>query len=154
MEALENVANLQAQAHLERERRVISRSLQKLLVPGPNFALTIQSDPERAEVESFIANKFDQYHNARVTGFMPALLNIRSDDDYSAALGICPAKFGPLFLEQYLDQPAEQAVATVIRAPVSRESIVEIGNLVSTLNGSTALLYLVLVAVLHRAGYQ
>lgn len=138
----------------EREHRVISRSLQKLLIPGPDFRLTLAQDAERKDVETFIASKFHEYHQANVSHFLPALLNMHCCGKYSAAVGINPAGESQLFLEQYLDQPAEQAIAGVSRVPVSRRSIVEIGNLVSSLNGATALLYLILLAVVHRAGFN
>ena len=153
MQAVDMSTRKNAVARIQREHRVISRSLQKLLVPGPDFQLTTPIDKERGELEEFIATKFREYHNAHVSSFLPALLNIRCGDKYTAALGINPAKQEPLFLEQYLDQPAEQAVASVVKAPVSRLSIVEIGNLVSTINGASALLYLVLLATVYRAGY-
>lgn len=148
------LATQEDDARLDRERRVISRSLQKLLVPGPDFHLTTALDIDRRQVESFIAAKFRDCHGAQIISFLPALLNIQCCGKLSAALGINPARQGPLFLEQYLDQPAEQAIAGIAKTPVSRHSIVEIGNLVSTVNGATALLYLVLLAVIHRAGHH
>jgi hypothetical protein len=138
----------------EREHLVISRSLRKLLVPGPGYNLSFSGDPERPQVEAFIADKFRNHHGARVTAFLPALLSISCQGRYTAALGINPAASGALFLERYLDHPAEQVVAAIARTPVSRAGIVEIGNLVSSLGGSSALLYLILLAVIHRAGYH
>ncbi|MGD9661958.1 MAG: thermostable hemolysin [Porticoccaceae bacterium] len=137
-----------------REHRVISRSLQKLLIPDPDFRLTTAGEDERAEVEAFIAEKFRHHHNARISTFLPALLNIHCGGKYTAALGLNPAAHGAMFVEQYLDQPAEQAIATLAHQPISRNSIVEVGNLVSSLNGATALLYLMLLAVVQRAGFQ
>lgn len=137
-----------------REGRVISRSLKKLLVPGPDFHLASNSDEQRDKIESFIAARFHKCHDARISTFLPMLLAMQCYGKYTAALGINPARLEPLFLEQYLDQTAEQTVASVVKAPVSRASIVEIGNLVSNLNGATALLYLILLATLHRAGFR
>ncbi|MCK9504908.1 MAG: thermostable hemolysin [Porticoccaceae bacterium] len=137
-----------------REHRVISRSLQKLLIPGPDFRLTTANDSERGEVEAFIAKKFRDHHNARISTFLPALLSIHCGGAYTAALGLNPATQGAMFLEQYLDQPAEQVIAALSHQPISRNSIVEVGNLVSSLNGATALLYLMLLAVVQRSGFQ
>lgn len=137
-----------------RETRVISRSLQKLLVPGPTFRLTQPDDAERPHIEHFISEKFSQYHGASISHFLPSLLSIQCGDDYTAALGMNPAKLGRLFVEQYFDRPAEQAIAEICQEPVSRNGIIEIGNLVSRMNGGTALLYLILLAVIHKTGYR
>ncbi len=53
-----------------------------------------------------------------------------------------------------LDQPAEQVIAGIRHMPVLRTTLVEIGNLVSGPGASTPLLYLLLLAVLARAGYR
>lgn len=137
-----------------RETRVISRSLQKLLVPGPAFRLTQSGDSERGELERFISDKFQDSHGARLSHFLPSLLSIQCGEDYTAALGMNPAKLGRLFLEQYLDRPVEQAIAEICHEPVSRNAIIEIGNLVSRLSGGTALLYLIMLAVIHSSGYR
>ena len=154
MATTDTAASPRGLSRIQREHQVISRSLQKLLLPGPDIDLIGVGDGRRTEVEAFIADKFHTCHNARIDSFLPALLSMRCGQRHTAALGINPARLGPLFLEQYLDHPVEQAVASVVRAPVSRESIVEIGNLVSTLSGATALLYLMLVATIHRSGYH
>lgn len=49
-------------------------------------------------------------------------------EGHGALLGYRRAADGPLFLESYIDQPVEVAVATAWGRPVSRDQIVEIGN--------------------------
>lgn len=48
-----------------------------------------------------------------------------------AMLGYRRAGVEPLFLEQYLAEPVEEAVARILGKPVRREQIVEIGNFAS-----------------------
>lgn len=138
----------------EREQRVIARSFDRLCETGLRFSLERAGDPGRAELERFISERFQVVHDARVEGFLPLLLGVWCAAGCRAALGIRPASNGPLFLEQYLDLPAEQVVAGLCQAPVSRVMLVEIGNLVSAPGAATPLLYLLLLALLDRAGYR
>ncbi|HLS99240.1 MAG: thermostable hemolysin [Porticoccaceae bacterium] len=137
-----------------REAAVINRSLGKLLTPTPELSLLRGQDPGRAAVEAFIAERFHHHHGARISEFLPALLALRCRGELCAALGLRPAALGNLFLEHYLDTPAEQAIAALTRSPVSRTGIVEVGNLVSGRGGASALLFLMLLAVVHRAGFH
>jgi hypothetical protein len=73
----------------------------------------------------------------------------------SAALGIRPAANGtPLFLEHYLDAPIENTLATKLQRPISRDSIVEVGNLAAEPPGSARYLFIALTAYLWGAGYE
>jgi len=49
----------------------------------------------------------------------------------SAVLGYRRASEGALFLEVYLDRPVEHALGQVLGRPVTREQVVELGNLVA-----------------------
>ena len=93
------------------------------------------SHPRRIEAEQFIARRFLDNHGARISSFMPMLMvQLDTDDQISAALGIRPASDGPLFLEYYLDLPVEQAIYRHLdsqQLDLKREQIVEIGNLAS-----------------------
>jgi len=69
-------------------------------------------------------------------------------------VGIRAAAESPLFLEQYLDAPVEQAVARAYRTPIDRDQIVEIGNLAGNVPGLAYLLFAALAQVLSNAGYR
>lgn len=128
--------------------------LRRLLTPGPTFEVTGPDDAERAQVEASVAEKFHSAWQARVTHFLPQLLSMQCMGACSAVAGIRPAASGTLFLEHYLDLPAEQALAAAAGKTVQRRELVEIGNLVASQRGASHLLFLVLTAALHRAGYQ
>jgi len=87
-------------------------------------------DPARAEVESFIHAVFKSAYDAEVTLFMPHLVALRdSNGVLMAAFGLRPASAGPLFLEQYLDEPIETLLSEHLGKTVTREKITKIGNL-------------------------
>lgn len=99
----------------------------------------------RAELEQLVAGAFERSHGATVRSFMPTLVGLedRSGALRGAALGYRGAAGGPLFLEQYLDQPIEQAIAVRVSdgRAVERADIVEVGNLAG--RGCRSAMYLV-----------
>ncbi|MDX1379841.1 MAG: thermostable hemolysin [Xanthomonadales bacterium] len=131
-----------------------ARHLARLLNPAPVFAAHTPEAGDRAVVERYIANRFAAAHGAHVHDFMPVLLTMGCAGRISAAAGIRAAARRTLFLEQYLANPVETAVAEVAGMPVGRSRIVEIGNLVATQGGSSYLLFLLLTAILGQAGFE
>lgn len=88
------------------------------------------NDPGRVEVEEFVRAVFATRHAARVCSFMPTLLALRNDTGVlCSAAGFRCAGDQALFLERYLDEPIERAIASSIGQPVSRAQVVEVGNL-------------------------
>jgi hypothetical protein len=86
--------------------------------------------PERAELESFVSAAFKRGHDATVATFMPTLLSFRDrSGELRGVVGLRAAGTQPLYLEQYLEQPIESAIATTTGEPVRRDQIVEVGNL-------------------------
>lgn len=86
--------------------------------------------PDRAELEAFVGAAFRRGHDATVTSFMPTLLSFRDRaGDLRGVVGLRGAAPQPLYLEQYLEQPVEAAIAAATGQPVRREQVVEVGNL-------------------------
>lgn len=129
-----------------------SQLLARLLGNGPELVLINQHHAGRRLAEQYIADKFRQEHHASIDQFMPQLLTLNCLGLFSAAVGLKPAAGEPLFVEHYLDLPAEQALGRLIGHRVERSRMTELGNLVSTRRGSSQLLFVVLMAMLHRAG--
>jgi len=101
-------------------------------VPGPALRLAEASAgaPERAELEAFVQNAFARKHDASVTSFMPTLLSFRdASGELRGVIGLRSAAPKPLYLEQYLEQPVEAAIATATGQAVQRHQVVEVGNL-------------------------
>ena len=87
-------------------------------------------DPARAEVEGFIRAVFKRAHDAEITNFMPQLVALRDNNGVlMAAFGWKKASEGPLFLEQYLDEPIESLMSNTLHKTITREQITKIGNL-------------------------
>lgn len=101
-------------------------------VPGPalRMAEVREGAPERAELEAFVQSAFARKHDASVTSFMPTLLSFRdAGGALRGVIGLRSAAPRPLYLEQYLEQPVEAAIATATGQAVQRHQVVEVGNL-------------------------
>jgi hypothetical protein len=89
--------------------------------------------PERLELEDFVGAAFKRKHDATVTSYLPTLLSFR---DPAGALrgvvGLRGAGEHRLYLEQYLEQPVDAAIAAATGRSVCREQVVEVGNLAGT----------------------
>lgn len=107
----------------------------------------------RHAVEAFIRRRFAEEHGARVTRFMPCLLGLHAaDGSLHGAVGLRLARTGPLFLERYLDRPVEEALADRGIAGVSRERLVEVGNLAADGQGTARRLIVELAGRLSGEG--
>jgi hypothetical protein len=131
-----------------------ARRLSRLLNPVPVFDAHPPGNASRPSVEAYIAKRFRAAHGAEIHDFMPVLLTMSCQGRTSAATGVRSAAGKSLFLEQYLSEPADQAVAAAFDAPVQRARLAEIGNLVASQGGASYLLFLVLTAVLQRTGFE
>jgi hypothetical protein len=95
-----------------------------------HLAVAGSDAPDRAELEAFVGAAFRRGHDATVTSFMPTLLSFRDRaGDLRGVVGLRGAALQPLYLEQYLEQPVETAIAAATGQPVRREQVVEVGNL-------------------------
>ena len=140
--------------HKEHENAKITRGIARLLSPGPTFGLHASCSSERGQVEQYVFDQFLANHGAHVREFMPMLFTTACRGDYTAAVGIRPALGHDLFLEQYLPETAEKAIGGLTGECVDRQHIVEIGSLVATHGGASQLVYLIMAAVLQRAGFK
>ena len=91
-----------------------------------------RNHPHRAHVEHFIQHAFAVKHGANIRSFMPTLLALEgADQRVCGVAGFRNAGAEALFLERYLSEPIELALAHRLDTPVSRTQIVEVGNLAS-----------------------
>ncbi|CAM3657828.1 Thermostable hemolysin [Bordetella sputigena] len=109
-------------------------------------------DPVRHRVESYIAQRYRQRYGANLKEWLPTLVSVQADGEIVAAAGYRPAS-QPLFLERYLTAPVERYIRED-GVPVRRESIVEVGHFAAMRPGAGRLLVPLLVAHLHRQGYE
>lgn len=98
----------------------------RAVVAGPGHV-------RRADLETFIAQRFARAYGAEVTADHPLIAGLLAPDgEVLAAAGVRFADTGPLFLERYLDQPIEAEVSRVLGAEAPRDTIAEIGAFAST----------------------
>ncbi len=111
--------------------------------------------PQRAATEAFIAQVYRARYGAELAAFLPHLLAWRdASGALQAAVGLRGGAEGALFVEQYLDTPADAAIAAITGAPVAREQLVEVGNFGALSAGDARELILHLTRWLHAAGYR
>ena len=111
--------------------------------------------PERSACESFIADRFQRAHGARIAHFSPHLLGVRDAlGRWRAASGYTPADRKRLFLEQYLDAPVEHVLGQHRGRAIKRDVIVEVGNLAAASMGMARALIPLLAQHLDRLGYE
>jgi len=106
-------------------RRPFGRALRLASVEAGN--------PDRPELESFVGEAFKRKHDATVTSYLPTLLSFRDPaGSLRGVVGLRGAAGHRLYLEQYLEQPVESAIAAATGRSVRREQVVEVGNLAGT----------------------
>lgn len=113
------------------------------------------SDAQRARIEAFVADLYRRRHGAQLRSFLPELLAFHDGHgEVRAVVGLRNAAAGPLFLEQYLDAPAEAIVSARTGRQVERRLVVEVGNLAVSAPGDIRALVAHLLALLHDAGLR
>jgi len=120
------------------------------------FDIIDVNNSRRKQAEAMIHTRFKEVYGADVHQFMPKLLHLSSRDYHHdiAMLGFRPANEERLFLERYLNCPIETAIADHIGYPVSRDEIVEVGNLADFKSGGARAAIVAASAFLYGAGYH
>jgi len=114
-----------------------------------------RGQPGREELEAFIATSFRKNYGADVRHFCDVLLSCRdAHGQLIAVLGYTLASANATFLEHYLDEPVERALAAKLDCKVDRREIVEVGNLASTHAGAARVLIVSTTRLLHDLGLR
>lgn len=99
----------------------------------------------------FIREKYRETYNAHLVECMPWLLNLfDAQGELRAACGIRRATAGPLYLEQYLDRPAEELLSQHFHSDISRSSLVEVGNFAAIDGPSAQVMFAAVCLLLNR----
>lgn len=108
---------------------------------------------ERRGAEAFLEAAYDRAFGGKILGHFPVLMCVEDrGGKVQAAVGFRQAGEHPLFLEQYLDEPVEVLIARAVGRPVSRTTVVEIGNLAAESSAASRLLFKCLGRRLHGLG--
>ncbi len=119
-------------------------------VSGVNIYLHDRSSCQQLSVDGYIHRKLNKRVSANAQIIFPYILSLNCNDRVFAAAGIRLAESGPIHLEKRLRLPIEQEIGMHFKTAIPRESIVEIGNIVSTWRGGGRLLFILLFDFLSR----
>lgn len=108
--------------------------------------------PERHALESFIRDKYRKVHQASVSTFSSTLFAGYVGTEMQVVIGLEHLNKTQAFLEQYLDEPIERILGKLSATEVSRDKMVEIGNLAAVDMGKAKLM--VAFLVFHLAQQQ
>jgi hypothetical protein len=128
------------------------RRLRKLTSVTPlGISITQWFQPDRDRIERFIEKTYRYHYGSTIKGHYPTLMSVYDPrGTVLAAVGLRLAEDEPLFLEQYLEQPVDAAIRSVLGQSVEREAIVEIGNLASAGGGASVFLFVAVAAYLRQ----
>lgn len=117
-------------------------------VHGPN-------DSDRERLKLFIQDRFNRAYGADINSFMPNLVSISNHaGEFKAAVGYRSARDERLFLEQYLSDSVESLLIEKTGQMITRDQIVEVGNLACASIGYARLSIIELTLLLYSAGYE
>lgn len=123
--------------------------------PAPVTVTHVAADsPVRVGAENFIRRVYAKHFGAEVSTFAPNLLLLEQNSQIVAAAGWRNAAVSRLFLESYLDEPIEHAMASLANQAVSRDRIAEVGNLASEKSGSSISVIISLAKHLDQLGHE
>lgn len=127
----------------------------QLLLPHTSVRFEEFDTPSGQELEQFVSTCFRGAFEADVHSHLPYFLSAYSDTTLTATLGFQPVpEDKPIFIEQYLDCPVEQAILIKAHRAVSRHKVVELGSLSSAKKGFSELVFILIAAILYEAGYE
>lgn len=122
--------------------------------PPSRIVRSERSGPGRHRLERFVQRAFFAAYGAHVRTWSPTLVGFEADGGLLAVAGLRLAAYGPLFSEQYLDEPVQRLIARHTGAPVDRRRVIEVGNLALTEPGHARWLIGAVTLLLHAAGHE
>jgi len=103
----------------------------------------------------FIRDGYFQQFGAHLTELMPWVLMLcDGEENLLAACGMKAASHGALFLEQYLDKPAESSLQQHGFCNAQRGDIVEVGNFAATEGSAARVMYVAVCLLLNHYRYR
>ncbi|MBD0785949.1 thermostable hemolysin [Vibrio sp. Y2-5] len=134
--------------------------------PSHPFKLEIidRFHPQRSDIEHYIAQRYSLAFDAHLNSFMPTFMALMEGEEIRSLCGFRVASDEPLFLEQYLDEPADKLLNHVFHQPLSventannrieRSNLIEFGQLASFSKGFSTLHFLLMTKKLVESGYE
>jgi len=145
----------QTELKLEKEKHPALAKTKRILLPHLSVQLSDINSPNRTDVERYISSQFYNNHQAKINNFLPYILSAQTSKKITSTIGFRLAKpEQDLFLEQYLDKTADIILGQHLIQKIDRKKIAEIGNLTSSYPGSSQMLFVLIISILHQAGLQ
>ena len=94
------------------------------------FSIAQHDSAIRHNLESRIRSGFGHHFDACIESFMPDLAVYQHVSGAHGVIGIRGASDEQLFLETYLNQPIESVIGDIVRQPILRSAIVEVGQFI------------------------
>ncbi len=103
---------------------------------GASFTSTC-GENGRADLEEAVKLRYARAYGARIEHFHDRLIGFRDEDGaVTGVIGCTPARSAcHLFIENYVDAPIESVISRALGWQVARESVAEVGNLISEHGG-------------------
>lgn len=119
-----------------------------------DLLLATENARDRGEIEKFIANRYKAAFSASIEHFHPYLVARRDmNGEIDFACGFQRAD-SPLYLEHYLNEPAEELLARLFNRQMNRDEIVEVGQLATFSIKQTPELFLTVAELLLSMGFR
>jgi len=119
----------------------------QLSIVGPDH-------PMWQNVVTHVQQRYQLAFMANVKQNMPAYLALMDNNAILSVCGFRAAQNEALYLEQYLERPAEQHVAELFNCSLSRANLVEFGHLASFTKGLSPLHFYLIAELLVEQGFE
>ncbi|HCF7765382.1 TPA: thermostable hemolysin, partial [Vibrio cholerae] len=110
--------------------------------------------PRWNEAIKLVDERYQQAFDAHLTTYMPAYLALLDKQVMKSVCGYRIAEQEPLFLEQYLDEPADRLLAQRFACPIPRGKLIEFGHLASFGRGLSAFHFRLMAQQLVAMGFE
>lgn len=112
------------------------------------------SGVERIRTGELIKERFRKSYGADLNRLMPRLFTMTDTGGaLVCAFGLREAAKERLYIEQYLDQPVENAIAKIACRPVLRAQVIEVGNL-AAMPGNSRQMIVTLTRYLYHNNFH
>ena len=125
-------------------------------ITTPDFKLEIvaPNHPLWPQVTQQLSTRYEQAFDAKLATFMPEFMTLMIGDEIKSLCGFRNAGNEPLFLEQYLDDHAEVILNQHFDANITRDSVIEFGQLASFAHGNSPIHFFLMAEKLVEQGYE
>ncbi|MCA0937213.1 thermostable hemolysin [Vibrio alginolyticus] len=123
-------------------------------IQGFTLDIVSPTHPLWHKVIEHVSLRYQKAFFAELKIFMPAYLTLTDNDSIISVCGFRIAEQEPLFLEQYLDDEAQNLVSSIFQCDVKRSNLVEFGHLASFAKGMSALHFYLIAQMLVEHGFE